>query len=126
MIDEDYFFEPEVFHQLHCLNEIRMHIDRDYYESNGHDHHNLSRLSPGLDRIHIDHCLEQIRSSLMCAGDLSPVPMYTWKGFPLAFGRSGTHTCRKWEPIRAWYDERIERYGAVQSDGTKVDPAVGG
>lgn len=122
--DGQYHFEPTVMHNLHCLNAVRMHIDHEYYESHGHAHsHNYTNIlpqQPEFARIHMDHCLDQLRQALMCAGDLAPAPLYTWSGFPLAFGKSALHTCKKWEPIREWYDGRIEEYGAIQEDGTIV------
>jgi hypothetical protein len=39
----------------------------------------------------MDHCLDQIRQSIQCNGDLSPVPLYWWDG---------------WESIREWVDRR--------------------
>lgn len=103
-----------MFHSLHCLNSLRMYIDKSYYEThhNGH-YHNLSALvnQDDFERIHIDHCMDQIRQTIQCHGDLSPVLVYAWKGFELGIGRGTKHTCRKWEPIRKWMDDRNEEYG---------------
>ncbi|KAF1988328.1 hypothetical protein K402DRAFT_328891 [Aulographum hederae CBS 113979] len=116
--DGKYHFEPSVFHNLHCLNAVRMHIDSAYYKTNKHSHLHQLKNQPNFQRIHIDHCLDQIRQALMCAGDMTPTPMYTWPGFGIALGRSAAHSCRKWESIREWYDGRAKEMGAVEEDGS--------
>jgi hypothetical protein len=49
----------------------------------------------------------------MCHGDLTPSPLYFFKGFPVALGKSGKHTCRRFEPIRDWMDQRADKLGAL-------------
>jgi len=102
--DGEYHFELAVFHSLHCLNAVRMRLD-EYYAST----REASADRTGWERVHMDHCLDQLRQSIQCHGDLSPVPLYWWQGFPIAFGISHEHTCRKWEPIREWVDRRNEK-----------------
>ena len=82
-----------------------------------HDHHlgNI-KLPRGWDVAHLEHCMDRLRQVLMCHGDLTPSPLYRWDGFNLAFGRTGEHTCRKWEPIREWMDERKRRDDAWWGD----------
>ena len=63
----------------------------------------------GWDVAHMEHCMDRLRQAVMCHGDLAPSPMYSWEGFNFALGRGGEHTCRKWEPIRVWMDERGEK-----------------
>ena len=93
---------PDMFHSLHCLNAIRKEIsERVYNSSTGYSSHS-SHFPPEGVIPHIEHCMDRIRQSIMCQGDLSPSPMYWWQGFNLAFGRAGAHTCRKWLPIREW------------------------
>ena len=53
--------------------------------------------------------MDGIWEALMCYGDLAPSPFYRWDGFNIAFGRTGEHMCRKWEPIREWLGERKRR-----------------
>ncbi|KAI8631859.1 hypothetical protein F5Y19DRAFT_472743 [Xylariaceae sp. FL1651] len=108
--DSNYYFTPEMFHSLHCLNVIRIKLDVGYYDKHpqAHHHGNLSKIlqQDNWERIHIDHCLDQIRQSVQCFGDLSPVPVYGWGGIPVGFGVGQEHTCRKWEPVKAWMYER--------------------
>jgi hypothetical protein len=104
-------------HSLHCLNAVRKHLDLDYYESS-------MTLPMEYRRIHIDHCMDQLRQAVMCHGDLTPVTLKpVWVG-----GESGKHeklyllgqtermhTCRRWEDIREWVTERGEEGGVVLS-----------
>ncbi|KAF2114047.1 hypothetical protein BDV96DRAFT_600787 [Lophiotrema nucula] len=98
--DEDHFpVLITAFHSMHCLDSIR-HL---YW---GHDK-NMD-VDPEVNdavlrRPHIDHCFDALRQSIMCSGDLSPVP-YNWvpsKG--KALGTLGVaHTCRNYEALVEW------------------------
>jgi len=57
-------------HSLHCINAIRKALYPEYYSV--HDKHPLAE---ALQSIHIDHCLDQLRQTIQCAGDLTPVPL---------------------------------------------------
>ena len=90
--DEDHFpVLISVFHELHCLDSIR-HL---YFgHTKGFDKDpviNKAVLSPG----HIDHCFDSLRQTIMCGGDISPVP-YQWvPSAQKALGSLGVqHTCR--------------------------------
>jgi hypothetical protein len=91
----DYYITSlDVYHQLHCLNDIRKMV-RDYNSTDG----NLGRLQT----MHKFHCIDSIRQSLMCSADLSLIHWY-WapqvgKNFPNA---TTTHICRKWSMIEEW------------------------
>lgn len=112
--DGQYRFEPDVMHSLHCLNEIRKRVDIDYYSLP--EHKGLKLQQPDWDRIHIDHCIDQMRQTVMCFGDLTPVPLYSWDKAPLGIGKGGEHTCRKWEPIRDWVDQRQKEMDPPKDD----------
>jgi hypothetical protein len=104
---------PDMFHSLHCLNAVRKALDRQYYSQQELEHveiviQNSSHFPDDWHRIHIDHCLEQLMQSIQCQGDLSPVPLYNWNGVPVGLGIGQTHTCRKWEPMREWMDQRAK------------------
>ncbi|KAF7621441.1 hypothetical protein AFLA_011742 [Aspergillus flavus NRRL3357] len=108
----NYHFELDVFHSLHCLNYIRMYLDKDYYSAHLEHHdsflRNSSHMPDNWGQVHLHHCLEQVVQSVICHADLSPVPMYGWKGVPVFLGVGQTHTCRRWESIREWMDVRNE------------------
>jgi hypothetical protein len=90
----------EVFHQLHCLNLLRMSTYPDYYPklwwSDTND-------KPEKVRAHLDHCIEILRMNLMC---LSDVNVFTFHKQP---GKEGywpdyesEHVCRNFEKIKDW------------------------
>jgi hypothetical protein len=112
-----------MFHNLHCVNAVRIELSKTLYNgsSDGGDYHQHEQLpasltGPGWKATHLEHCLDRLRQAVMCHGDLTPSPLYTFKGYHVALGRSGEHTCRKFEPIRQWMDERAERLGVVGED----------
>jgi hypothetical protein len=89
-----YITSLDVYHQLHCLNDIRKSIIQ--YNITGEK---LDRLQT----MHKFHCIDSIRQSLMCNADLSLIHWY-WaphpgKHFPNA---TTTHICRKWSKIEEW------------------------
>ena len=98
-----------MFHTLHCLNAVRMEVSKSLYNLTiGHHGGNVDT-PEGWDIVHMEHCLDRLRQSVICHGDLTPSPLYFTEGFGIALGRTGKRTCRKWEPIRAWMDDRGKR-----------------
>ena len=58
-------------------------------------------LSADFARTHIDHCVEQLRPSILCHGDLTPLtltPIWNQKSkILLKLGQTEyPHTCRDW------------------------------
>lgn len=108
---------PDMFHTLHCLNAVRLEVSKSLYNTTyiSQHHSTHASLPEGWDATHLEHCLDRLRQSVMCHGDLTPSPLYYWKGFNLALGRTGRRTCRKWEPIRKWMDERGKRGNVLES-----------
>ncbi|CEJ57309.1 hypothetical protein PMG11_06006 [Penicillium brasilianum] len=98
--------EVEVMHSLHCLNMLRKALSPEYY----------GPVQPhSRQSVHLEHCFEQVRQSIQCAGDLTPVVLR-----PLGEGSNvvvvGTpmvHTCRSWDALRTWYTHRGEAQGKV-------------
>jgi hypothetical protein len=96
------FMELSVYHNLHCLNKLRMEIDKDYYAARDPE----GSLWGG--RVHNDHCIDQIRQALECHGDTTPVPMLAaTEG--VYVGNAEMHTCRDFSKIRKWVDERTRK-----------------
>ncbi|KAK3956143.1 hypothetical protein QBC32DRAFT_367251 [Pseudoneurospora amorphoporcata] len=63
----------DVFHTLHCLNNIRKELNPQFYPPKTSHHHRRSS-SPETARLHQDHGIEQIRQYIMCSGDMTPIP----------------------------------------------------
>jgi hypothetical protein len=90
----------EVFHQLHCLNLLRMSTYPDYYTkvewSDTND-------KPEKVRAHLDHCIEILRMNLMC---LSDVNVFTFHKQPDKEGYwpdyESEHVCRNFDRIKDW------------------------
>lgn len=57
--------------------------------------------------IHIDHCIDSIRQTLMCASDITPMPFAWYLEWEVNFPVFNTlHTCRDFDAIREWALER--------------------
>lgn len=56
---------------------------------------------------HSMHCVEMLRQTLMCHGDMSLVT-YNWvRGREAPFANfNGVHQCRNWEGLKEWMEER--------------------
>lgn len=65
----------------------------------------------------LDHCVDQLRQAILCAGDLTPVTLQPIANDPphvLILGQAEKlHTCRNGMEIREWFEERGERLGAL-------------
>lgn len=99
-----YYMELDTFHSLHCLNDIRRELDHEYYSQHDNHHSWEYLLKPA--RIHMDHCIDQLRQTIQCSGDLTPVALYFSEGSDLGIGRSATHTCRSFDKIHSWVSKR--------------------
>lgn len=60
--------------------------------------------------MHVDHCIESLRLSLMCYGDVTPVLIEVAPDAPL--GRRADfnvhHKCRNFEKLTEWVGENGE------------------
>ncbi|KAI0137816.1 tat pathway signal sequence [Hypoxylon sp. NC0597] len=95
-----YLVTLEVYHQLHCLNQLRQQIYHEYYYP-GVDNWNTSKRFE-----HVDHCVDVLRQVLMCQGDVSLLT-YSWiDGYRRPWPNFGVdHTCRDWNSIQGWARE---------------------
>ncbi|KAM7209507.1 protein of unknown function (DUF3328) domain containing protein [Naviculisporaceae sp. PSN 640] len=93
-----------VFHQLHCLNSIRIGLSRAYYQ----EHHLVDdwkfddkRGPYGTE--HVSHCVNVLREAIMCAADTSVVTFQWNKAIKSAQPRADVlHVCRDFEGIWDW------------------------
>lgn len=140
-----YAVNIEVFHQLHCLvsctypsripsakapqNLIRQYTWRDYYPK--HVEHlegpyDLEDNDLGV-REHVDHCIEALRLSLMCIGDVTPYlirkPAENDRGIA---DFSSHHKCRKFDKLVDFWEERtvIQRWPGGNRQYTKDEYAA--
>ncbi|OAG02414.1 uncharacterized protein CC84DRAFT_1220740 [Paraphaeosphaeria sporulosa] len=91
-----------VYHELHCLRQLRLHLYRDVYFTN------LTEANLQWFYDHLDHCIETLRISIMCQADLS---LYTFKWDsndeyrPHAKSNS-KRMCVNWDEVERWSSER--------------------
>ncbi|KAK4870691.1 hypothetical protein LT330_005039 [Penicillium expansum] len=112
----DYFGGLSVHHHLHCLKYVRHYLHRDYY--NATDELKESNLEE-----HIDHCLDDIRQTLMCHADISIytydwIPNYRkpWPNFRV------DHECVNWELLDDWAKEHSF---SIYDQASLVHPELG-
>lgn len=96
-----YLGAVEVFHQLHCLDMLRLEI---YGELDGwyskHSPHN-AHTKPG----HVEHCIDYIRQSLMCHPSLDILPFYADEKNMSKPVFNATRTCADFSKIKDWARE---------------------
>ncbi|OQV05015.1 hypothetical protein CLAIMM_09819 [Cladophialophora immunda] len=103
----NYIAVIDVFHHLHCLNMIRKALHPEYYVP--HDWSDAIQEDNLLGELHLDHCVDSIRQSLMCMSDVSVIP-WQWDTSDSTSKPVGNivHTCRNFDAIRSWvYDRRM-------------------
>jgi hypothetical protein len=107
----------DVLHQLHCLNTLRKYADADYYAKELEEEHGYTRLHLGElaevpsscttvtvhgTNIGADHCVDQIRQSLQCSSDRTPIPTRWYPGMGPFVVTDRIHTCRDFDGLRQW------------------------
>ncbi|WYZ44001.1 hypothetical protein EsH8_VII_000437 [Colletotrichum jinshuiense] len=106
---EDYLIELDVWHELHCLNDLRKLLYPEVYGGllevtmpNG----TINRDTEAF--RHWDHCVDSLRQALMCHADVSPIPFHI--NVPANFGifprLATTHTCKNFTKIQQWAMDR--------------------
>ncbi|MCJ1312070.1 hypothetical protein MMC25_005744 [Agyrium rufum] len=92
-----YLAALDVYHELHCLNYIRKYIHRDYYANDE---------LPETQIVHVGHCIDTLRMTLMCHADISlvtydwlPNLSAPWPNF------NNEHECRNWDSIEKYAKE---------------------
>ncbi|KAJ4147635.1 hypothetical protein LMH87_002147 [Akanthomyces muscarius] len=85
-----------VFHQLHCLNKLRMSTHPEYYTQ--HDFEPLENW-----RMHLDHCIDIIRQSLQCSADMTKIDV-VWNEAKhrIVPDLNGEHVCRNFRQLQSW------------------------
>ncbi|EFQ91546.1 hypothetical protein PTT_11592 [Pyrenophora teres f. teres 0-1] len=97
-------YSMSMFHQLHCLNSIRMQLGmlEGFINNTAADVHQRNVFAP---ESHVNHCFDYLRQAIMCAGDLS----LEHSVVPSEFGFNGwgtSHKCADWS---AMWDIAVDR-----------------
>ncbi|PPQ96031.1 hypothetical protein CVT25_013893 [Psilocybe cyanescens] len=85
-----------VLHQLHCVNLLRKATYGEYYK----DDRFFTVPAEEL-RGHLDHCVELLRQTISCAGDVT-VLTYRWHGDKPHPNFDKIHQCRRFDDILDW------------------------
>ncbi|KAF2734163.1 hypothetical protein EJ04DRAFT_394626, partial [Polyplosphaeria fusca] len=106
--DGSYLASLGVSHDVHCLRQVRLYFYRDTY---------YPHLTPRQDqslRGHVgnDHCIEALRLSVMCTGDVGMYSFYWKEGQDPRTSKPGTKTrslrkCVVWDKVQAWSEKRM-------------------
>ncbi|KAF2278034.1 uncharacterized protein EI97DRAFT_432118 [Westerdykella ornata] len=87
------------YHEIHCLNRLR------YFLYSRHDAENMTREEEDMVTDHLDHCIEVLRISVMCTGDLS-LYTFTWPENPKAKFLDAHSTsprkCVDWDQLESY------------------------
>ncbi|KJK77116.1 hypothetical protein H634G_07537 [Metarhizium anisopliae BRIP 53293] len=120
--ENDLMVGLDVFHQLHCLNQIRMAFYPRRY--------NTSLTNPDgtvkyIQWLHIDHCVESLRQSIMCHSDTSLIT-YKWLESKkiTELELEVVHMCRNFDKIQDWASQRTVNLGSKRlhvENGAIVD-----
>ncbi|KAH6653863.1 hypothetical protein BKA67DRAFT_658201 [Truncatella angustata] len=62
----------DVFHLLHCLDELRKQIWPDHYRPFAERYH----VDQDIADLYLDHCIDGPRQALMRGADMSTIPFY--------------------------------------------------
>ncbi len=115
---DGYVIVLNVFHDIHCLHNLRrayFYFLRDEWNST-HNPYSLfespeaALVSHGGHRLgmeHVDHCIDGLRQSLMCTGDITPnVFQHSAKTNDMRARATVVHECRSFDKLRQWLDQR--------------------
>ncbi|KAE9407510.1 hypothetical protein BT96DRAFT_874505 [Gymnopus androsaceus JB14] len=96
-----------VFHDLHCLDQIRQAVFFEHYPES------QNRSNPTWE-FHISHCIDSLRQTLMCKADISTIT-WAWEEYRgLIVPQDDTvHQCMKFEHLLEWAKERAISYDKV-------------
>ncbi|KAG8157745.1 hypothetical protein KVR01_012407 [Diaporthe batatas] len=63
----------DLFHQIHCLNQLRKYAYRDYYDVKTANANPQNRT---MHEIHTNHCVDILLQALQCSGNLRQYPFH--------------------------------------------------
>ncbi|KAI0505384.1 hypothetical protein F5B22DRAFT_628018 [Xylaria bambusicola] len=82
-----------VYHELHCLKRIRQYMYMDYYFPS------ISEHQKEINRLHNEHCIDFLRQSAMCHGDIGLIT-YSWHADQLMpIANATSHQCVDWNKL---------------------------
>ncbi|KAI1115234.1 hypothetical protein F5Y14DRAFT_460791 [Nemania sp. NC0429] len=124
----DHTIQLEVFHQLHCLDTIRLTLYSAQYPA----------FSPyGADGkpkeeafTHLDHCVDRLLQGIMCASNIGVAAITKRPGVPkestpieqrLRIDPQPRMTCRSFEEVQQWaFDREVKGWQTAEEGGLKL------
>lgn len=99
--DRGQVYDISLFHQLHCLANIRIHLFTLLAAMDRNNTQEIYDLLLKPKEAHVFHCFDYIRQALMCAGDMTiEWPRTEPDGRRFAVDGWGiTHECKSWVSI---------------------------
>ncbi|KAE8356756.1 hypothetical protein BDV28DRAFT_144878 [Aspergillus coremiiformis] len=90
-----------VYHQLHCLKVLHLALLPVMMHGATVE---SGATGDGFEHHHLEHCLDYLRQSVMCSGDvtLEPPDEHPEKGKSPLQGWGVRHVCRSWNEIEGW------------------------
>ncbi|KAK3331672.1 hypothetical protein B0T19DRAFT_413740 [Cercophora scortea] len=104
----DYLGVMGVYHNLHCLNALRVQLHWDYYEAKSLK---LSKIASNVSISgHIAHCIDSIRQALTCHPNMA-VAVSDYVNDPSFYvsedvRNSATVQCVNWDSLHGWAKQR--------------------
>ncbi|KAF5970473.1 hypothetical protein FBULB1_9670 [Fusarium bulbicola] len=99
--DGGYFATLNVYHNLHCIKRLHHYMYPDYYFPN------ITEEQKRANEYHNHHCLDMVRQSIMCQGDMQLLTM-KWRQdgrIPTA-NFTSPHQCVNWDRLEEWATSR--------------------
>jgi len=103
----------EMFHQLHCVNMLRMNLRPSRY-------HTILEwnTTEAIFTKHLDHCIDILRQVVMCSADTSLLTFHWVEGNPFPYPDFSTwHRCRSPDAVLAWALERQPSMDKLMAKG---------
>lgn len=89
-----------IYHEIHCVKWMHTHMYQEHY------YPNLDDAQREENRLHSEHCLNHLRKSAMCHGDVGMVT-YRWANISRKPQAAATaHQCIDWDSLAEWTNER--------------------
>lgn len=101
--DGGYLANIGVYHELHCLRQLRFYLYRDMYYAN------ITEAQENYLHSHLDHCIETLRLTIMCHGNTG-VYSFAWDdptAHKPATQSNSRSVCVKWSSIETWSYSRM-------------------
>ncbi|KAK3688837.1 hypothetical protein B0T22DRAFT_162549 [Podospora appendiculata] len=96
-----YLAEMGVYHELHCIKRVRRYLHLEHY------YPNMTDADRVIEDLHIEHCLEYWRQSVMCRGDTT-LGTFFWRADGMATSHVYTdNECVDWHALDTWARKRM-------------------